>query len=240
MNQSSFWGLSAGAWSALAAWVALVFALFAALLAWWQLREARRLRLEQARPYVVVFMRSSAVDPQLVDVVVRNFGPTAAFDVVAQFEPEPRRTDGFGGTEAVWLPPAIPVLAPGQEWWTLWDFGRERQDSGLPDKHEVSVRWKDSRGAPDKSESVLDWGQYQGRRWTVQKTIHDVAKELVEIRKHLDAAREGVGRGLAVYVRDGHARDEELGLAARKADAEHSKFLARERRDGADGQPSDA
>jgi hypothetical protein len=58
------------AWSALATWTAAGVALAAGAVALGHLGEARRLRVEQAQPYAVAFMETSAVEPNdIVDLV---------------------------------------------------------------------------------------------------------------------------------------------------------------------------
>ncbi len=83
------------AWSAIAAWVSAVatlvtasIAIAAAVIARKQLGEARRVREEQAQPYVAVFMADSAVN-KFQDLVIRNFGTTAAKDIAVNIEPIP-------------------------------------------------------------------------------------------------------------------------------------------------------
>lgn len=73
--------LPADAWSALAAWSAVLLAMVAGFIARGQLRETRRLREEQAQPYVIVFAETSEAGQWVVDLVVKNFGTTAAKDV---------------------------------------------------------------------------------------------------------------------------------------------------------------
>jgi hypothetical protein len=130
-------------WSALAAWGTATVALIAGGVAVGQLGEARRLREEQAQPYVVAYMEPSVAGAYFMDLVVRNFGTTAAHDVRLRIDPAPRRAAGTRGD--VWPPDSIPVLVPGQEWRTLWDCGA-RVDSGLPDHHEAAISVRTPRG----------------------------------------------------------------------------------------------
>src|SRR5262245_14565535 len=68
-------------WTAAAAWVTAFVAIAAAVVGLGQLAEARRVRLEQSQPYVVIFMEPSRAGTYFIDLVVRNFGTTAAYDV---------------------------------------------------------------------------------------------------------------------------------------------------------------
>jgi hypothetical protein len=102
---------SAEAWAASAAWVTAGVAVAAGVIALSQLGEARRLRLEQAQPYVVVFMADTD-RPKYVDLVIRNFGLTAATDVRVEIDPAPQRSFFAGERwETVSWPTRIPVLS---------------------------------------------------------------------------------------------------------------------------------
>lgn len=177
-------------WSALAAWTTATLALVALLVARSQLREARRLRREQAQPYVAVFMDHSAADPQFLDLVVRNFGTTAATEVVLRIEPKPQRASASQeGYKDLWLPDRIPTLVPGQEWRQLWDFTPERVKTDLPERHEAVVTFKDSRGEEHRFEYILDWGATRSRMYVTTYGVHHGVKALREISKTLSKSR---------------------------------------------------
>ncbi|HEX2413715.1 MAG TPA: hypothetical protein VHJ37_00735, partial [Thermoleophilaceae bacterium] len=87
------------AWAALATWITAAVAVAAGYVALGQLGEARHARLEQARlrkeqaqPYVMAYIEFSEASTFLVDLVVRNFGATAAHDVALEIDPAPRRS----------------------------------------------------------------------------------------------------------------------------------------------------
>lgn len=75
---SAFLGISTGGWSAIAAWVGLLLVAVAALVAFFQLRLGQHLRAEQAQPYVVIYAEDNAAHPHFIDLIVKNFGATAA------------------------------------------------------------------------------------------------------------------------------------------------------------------
>ncbi|MDQ0868984.1 hypothetical protein QFZ70_001457 [Arthrobacter sp. V1I9] len=200
--------------SAVSSAATLAIAILAALVAAWQLREAKKARiqtkkleLEKAQPYVVVYMEES-ISPEFIDLVIRNYGQTAAFDVKLQLDPLPTRTQQ--DAEVVELPEVIPVLAPGQEWRTHWDSATERYDSDLPERHEGTVTYWGPRDVyKDKltSEAILDWSIYKLRRRMVKYGIHDVASSIREMTVTHKKWTQGA-RGLSVIARDGDARDE--------------------------------
>ncbi|MET7808800.1 hypothetical protein [Micromonospora chersina] len=201
---------NSGNWSAAATVAGLLVALTAAFIALGQAREARRLRKEQAQPYVVAFMEPAAASPLIIDLVVRNFGTTAAFHVTLEASPPLQRSRGdAGGKQDVWIFDELPILAPGQEWRTFWDFSRSRGETDLPDRHEVTVKYEDSQGKKlPESRSTLDWSMVKGRVWTVTYGLHDAAKALREIQAVLKKWQEDIHGGLRVYVRDGAEKDE--------------------------------
>jgi hypothetical protein len=193
-------------WSAVAAGGTFLVALIASFVAARQLGEARRLRKAQGAPYVVVYMDRSPAASWIVDLVVKNFGTTAATDVQLEIEPTPRRSAG-ASIRDVPLPGCIPVLVPGQEWRTLWDSGLSRHDSDLEKRHEAVVTFVDSEGQRSRPyRFTLDWDQIYGREMAEEYTVHDAAKALREISKTVAAWKES-GGGLAVIARDGDAKD---------------------------------
>ncbi|WIE74522.1 hypothetical protein [Curtobacterium sp. MCSS17_007] len=175
-------------------------------------KEARKqvaeLEVERSQPYVVMYTEPSSASQVLIELVIKNYGQTAALDVRTDITPALRRT-AFGSTEPVAMPDVIPVLAPGQEWRTLWDSGMTRKKSDLPDRHEGFVRYKGVGGAERVSKVVLDWSVYKTRRWVELKTVHHAAKALIEIQKNQKKWNESIHGGLGVVMRDGHRIDAE-------------------------------
>lgn len=204
------------AWVTAFATIGLVMlALLAAIVALWQIREARAARRqarqladEVARPYVVAFVEPDPTDPEMIDVVVRNFGQTGAEDVRIEVSP-PMQSAALGednAPEAVSAPELLRFLAPGQEWRTFWDAGSSRRGSDLPDLHDAVVRYRDSRNQVHETASVLDFESQKGRTWVARKTIHHAASSLKEIEKAVKSVRE-LPKGLQVWVRSGDAKD---------------------------------
>lgn len=201
--------------TAIAAVLTFVVALVALLYAREQINEAaqareltKELEVERAQPYVVVYSEPSGATMAIVDLVIKNYGATAARDVRVKIDPWPVRTTGSPEGERVGIPDIIPVLAPGQEWRAMWDNGVQRRDSEHPDRHEGVVTYLGIEDAERSSPIVLDWSIYSSRRWVVMYGEHDSAKALREIQKTMGKWSEGVRGGLAVYSRDGDAKDE--------------------------------
>lgn len=196
-------------WAALGTCVTAVVAIVAGVVAGRQLREARRLRLEQAQPYVVAYMADTPHHERFVDLVLRNFGTTAAVDVRLVVTPAPRQSRQGDKPADLFLPDCIPVLVPGQEWRTFWDFAPLRVQAGLPERHEAAVSYTDSRGEAYTFRSVLDWASLRGRTYITTSGLHEAATALQNLDQTAKSWRESIHGGLAVWVRDGHAEDQQ-------------------------------
>lgn len=182
-------------WSATAEVATAIVALCAAFVGLRQLRESQALRLQQeqdalsirrerAQPYVAVSMEPlMAVDPKFQELVIKNFGATAAYNVQIESKPEIVR-EWDGGSQKVPLP-LIPTLVPGQEWRTLWDFFPRRHSAGLPDRHDVKVRFEDSHGESFEFAFALDWAMNLDRLSVDTYGVHHGVKELKKLREQL-------------------------------------------------------
>lgn len=203
---ATFWGMSAGGWTALAGVCGVLLALGAALVGGWQLAEARRLRIERAQPYVVVYADVSPASSVVFDLVIKNFGRTPATNVRVQIKPALGRA--AYDDELVELPAAIPTLVPGQEWRTFWDTQMARKDSSLPNSYAVEVRFSDATGKPAYClQFELDWHASTHRDVVDVSSFHDAVKALQDIRTIL---KNATPRGaLNVLAHDGDARDEQ-------------------------------
>jgi hypothetical protein len=207
---SMFLKLSNPAWTAIGTWAAVAVALGAVIVARRiansQLGDAKRSRREQAQPYVAVYMEHSPTGPFVIDLVIKNFGRTAAHDVKIDFDPAPKiaATDG----EHLWLPDTIPVLVPGQEWRTFWDTTIARAKSSLPTRYTATVEFSDTRGKLGPYTFVIDWKHEVERGLVETYGVHHVADALRDIRGLLSGWKEPRGTGLRVYSRDGDALDE--------------------------------
>jgi len=191
-------------WSAAAGVATAIVALCAAFVGLRQLREAQTLRLQQerdalsirrerAQPYVAVFMEPlKAVDPKFQELVVKNFGATAGYNIRIESKPEIVR-ERDGDSQEVPLP-LIPTLAPGQEWRVLWDFFPRRHSAGLPDRHDVKVRFEDSQGGSFEFAYTLDWAVNLDRLSVHTYSAHHGVKELKKIREQLAKAANRLDR----------------------------------------------
>jgi hypothetical protein len=152
----------------------LAVAIAAAIFAFVQIRDARRLREEQAAPYVIARFRGSEASPKIIDFVIINIGTTPAFDVRIAIEPDMERAQPIADYPFMSAKPVksgIAMLAPQQEIVMFFDMVTERVGKGLPSEFRVTISSKNSKRKqlPDASFDLdIDWG------WnTVHAEVHN-------------------------------------------------------------------
>ena len=191
--------LGSGGWLAIAAWAALALAVVVLIYTHRQVRKNRQFKAEQVRPLVSMYMEPHAADWHVIELVVRNFGTTAAYDVKLDFVNHPtvaayEHTDFDGPPELAELdlPSELNFLAPGQDWRTVWDSAISREELGgnirsrfdgkltyydrpRPERDKnTSKRW--GRRQEFETRVVLDWATLQPVQRLELMTTHDLAK----------------------------------------------------------------
>jgi hypothetical protein len=187
---------TAGTWLAWAVWALLLLGAVALIYASQQIRRSHRLQTEQTRPHVGMFMEPHAADWHVIELVVRNFGQTPAYDVQFTFEHPPtvaeyeNATDGYADVVELRLPSQLTNLAPGQEWRTVWDSALDRVELGESiesrftgtvtyyDRADKPPAWKVWRRErrPLATKVVLDWDTLPPVQRIELMTTHDLAK----------------------------------------------------------------
>lgn len=185
----------------------------AAIVAWFQVREARRLREASLRPFVIVDFET---EQQAIYLVVSNIGATMARDVQISFDhplevaigqqkdgpPTIRRFEDQ-------LAAGIPSLAPTKRLATLFDVANHRTEGAYRDTYIASIQYRgDITRKPYSDELVLDFGSHRGRTWISRHDTHDVHERLKDIG---DELRNWSRNGLRTLDRrDGHLRRAEM------------------------------
>lgn len=204
----TFLDISNGGWAAIAAWVGLLLAIAAAIFGYFQFREARHVRAEQAQPYVAVFMEPTEADPNAVDLIIKNFGATAARDIEITIEPPPKSSMN-GSVEDLKVPNTIHTLVPGQQWSTFWDTTFHRKDQGLPVHHTATISFKDLRDRRFGPYAFdLNWEQILDRGWIVTHGMHQLAGAVREIRDVYKKRGDSQYTRVLAYSGDEHDRRE--------------------------------
>lgn len=190
----------------------LLFIAIAAVVAWWQVREARRLRLEQNRPFVVVdFEREEATRAILLKIT--NIGKSMARDVRFEFNPPLESSwSQVPFHELKMFSDGIPTLAPGKVIQTLFDISVQRfpRRHELPDVYEARVQYTDDTGKRPFDERMnLDLGVYWNLTFVERHGIHDAHARLKEIRDIFKKWTASSGGGLLHVSPDEVAEREE-------------------------------
>jgi len=201
-----WWGRDAAAWTALAAWATVGIYLALGIFAWIQVLQARRLRQEQARLFVVVDFEPAR---ELFFLVIQNIGRTVARNVVISFDKPLTRS--FEGSveldEAPLFREPIPFLAPGKRIRVAFDTLPRRQERGLPLAYEATLSYEGPTGRKyGKGERYrLDMGMYAGAAGA-EKGLPELVDEAEKVRQELTRWRQGT-RGLLVRTIDKRRQD---------------------------------
>lgn len=188
--------VSPGAWTALAAWLAVAVGVAALLYAWRQYQRAKQQTDELTQPNVAMFMEPSATDWHLIELVVKNFGRTPAYGIRFEFANPPTvgkyenaYEDRYFDIAPLNLPAEIPYLAPTQEWRIVWDSALDRRELGeaIASRFDGAVTYydqpKNGRAAKQtgrrqfRSTAVLDWATLHPVERLELLTTHDLARQ---------------------------------------------------------------
>ena len=162
--------------------VQLVVLIVAAFVAWRQVREARRLREEQQRPFVVIDFEVER--GYIAFLVVSNLGTSLARDVRFSIDPPLESAVSSVALDKMkMLNQGISTLAPGKEIRTFFDMGFKRGKAELPMTYTARVQYTDETGRRHFDETVdLDLDLYMHLSEITRQGVHDVHKRLEEIR----------------------------------------------------------
>ncbi|MGV0741083.1 hypothetical protein [Mycolicibacterium sp. XJ870] len=182
-----------GAWTALAAWVAIAVVIVALIYAWRQWLKAKERRAELSQPNVSMFMEPSSSDWHLVELVIRNYGQRPAYGLRFEFANPPTvgkyessYADNYVDIVPLNLPAEIPYLAPSQEWRIVWDSALDRKQLGeaIASRFDGAVTYYDepvaggkSNGRKFRNTAVLDWATLPPVDRMELLTTHDRARQ---------------------------------------------------------------
>ena len=189
--------VSSGAWTALAAWLALCVTIAALVYAWRQFQSARHQTEDISQPNVAMFMEPNATDWHLVELVVKNFGQKPAYGIKFEFATPPTvpryesaDPDNYVDIVPLKLPAEIPYLAPTQEWRTVWDSALDRKQLGesIGSRFAGAVTFYDRPNASRQGKTkqkrhqfrtpaVLDWSTLHPVERLELLTSHDLARQ---------------------------------------------------------------
>lgn len=162
----------------------------AAIFAGRQVREARRFREAQFRPFVIL---DFSYFNMFAELTITNIGTTLARDVTFDFDP-PLKTAldddpkyGHVLADSYMFREGIPSLPPGKLITIVFDKEPERSKAGLPDRYDVVVTYRDPFGHEYDRDPpiVLDLGVYRDRgpihRYGLHETYQLLEKRLPKV-----------------------------------------------------------
>lgn len=183
-----------------------IAALVTAIIAIFALRSTASDSRERSRPIVLAYFRLAPHNDSAFDLVLHNFGTSAACDITVKFSPEfgdESRKDGMVKSLAERYDKPIPLMPPGAEitnvWWSL-DFaapGEGQNRHSTPDEATMTITYKGNRIRRYKEKVKLDTNWMKGDTSTVSSTsrpgiakrnaeaLKKIADEAVTIRRRL-------------------------------------------------------
>lgn len=180
----------------------LVVLIAAAIFAWRQVKEARELREEQNRPFVVVDFECEQGYMMYLEVV--NMGTSLARDVRIEIDPPLESAIDIEVGKLKMLNEGIATLAPDKKLRTFFDmsFRRNEDRPDLPMNYVARVRYSDEKRKRSFDEMLnLDMDQYMHMHTVTRHGLHDIHKELEKIRRGLEKWRWSGGSGLLTISR---------------------------------------
>ena len=181
-----------GSLAVLAAQLAVLAA--AAIVAYKQVAEARRLREAQIRPFVVLDF--DGTEDETFFLTLTNLGTTLAREIKISIDPPlvSALHSDTGGSERLhaWVNQVFPSLAPGKEIRTLFDTGflRAATELELPEVYSAQVAYRDATLRHDFTEELrLDLRSYKGLGRFKHADIDDIHARLKDIADAVKASR---------------------------------------------------
>ncbi|WP_165693845.1 hypothetical protein, partial [Mycolicibacterium diernhoferi] len=129
---------------------------------------------EQAQPNVVMYTELNPSSKRFLEIVIKNFGSTPAYNVKTVIDPPLKATpNNVSKGKLADVPiPEFPILAPGQEWRTGWDFYLSRK------RH--NKKWgplagkTESELAEDEKLTIQAQMSYTGGSYSYEQVIADM------------------------------------------------------------------
>ncbi|MCV7343800.1 hypothetical protein [Mycolicibacterium rhodesiae] len=226
--------MDADSWVAVAAIAqvaTVVVAGWALIYAHGQVQAARDTAERVAQPDVVVFIERDPHNWHYMDLVVKNFGQTTAYNLRITLPPLAvvpwKRADTGEEVTSLYVPQTIAVLAPQQEWRTSWDSGIEREEyKGELQSHFVGHVEFDDKMNPDRpsyrNPISLDADMLRDSMHVTTEKSRTVEKALYEISGTLKGYKSQHG-GMWVYTVPGDDERQYYAAVAerRRANREH-------------------
>jgi hypothetical protein len=161
----------------------------------YQGREARRARIDQFRPQILVDVDYTG--HTTVNVVVRNIGGGAASDIEFQFSAPMESSNGWDITEMPYFQNGINFMAPHTDIVAVWDtyenVVRILREKGLTQGVTITTKYKDFQGASYESQWTLNPLLLEGSGYFNFKDFEDQVHALEDQARSLRKIAEDIG-----------------------------------------------
>lgn len=183
-----------GVWFSISSYITLLIPLLGsiatvilAILTLGMVKEMKKAREEDRRPYVFV---DFVFDSSVIMLFIKNSGRNGAKDVSFKFSPQLVSTDDKISklSELSLFKNGIKFLPPDREIKTWFDMAPALFSSALPKAYKVQVQYRDVVSNQEYNEEFeLDLNTHLGITTVGKKTIEDIAIELERIRNVLSS-----------------------------------------------------
>jgi len=144
--------------------------------------ETSELAKMTSRPFVVCGIESSLADPTALNLVVRNTGNAAAFDIKAKITPPLPQANGTTGEDQTETLVDVSYLPPGRVLSRQGVMTRDVYDI----KFNVEISWASYPSSLDRETLIYIFEGRDGfNGGFIEKGMHEIANELEKIRKLL-------------------------------------------------------
>lgn len=125
------------------------------------------LNIKQSQPEVVVYLRRNETISGMIEIVIKNFGNSLAKNIHLKISPEPKFSEELDGVFT--FPSKLSQLAPGQEWFSLWDIDHGVKNENLPRLYTCTVKFEGLHKKTIERKMELDWEQFMHGAYAAKK-----------------------------------------------------------------------
>ena len=178
-----------------------------AVLTWVLVRETTKLRKAETEPNIAIYVEPEEKSPAILDMVVRNFGSGAAYDLRFRFDPpEYRHERIFIWDVAVFN--GLEYMAPATQHRLLFGSAIELLGDNEPQPFTVTVSYRGASGIQRSEPFTISVAHLHGMQVASESTERDVDKALKQIASDLRSVvgyRGDNKKGVRVDIGTAHA-----------------------------------
>ena len=153
--------------------------------------EARNTRRQENMPNIIAYFDVPKVN--LLNFVIENIGKSVAVNTKVKLEPIIDFQESNYLHKSYMINNELATIAPNQKLITFVDtmFNMKNQEGNFP-KFKASITFHDYEGSLYNAQYILDLNAYNGLSRIEDKGIHELTKEVTEVRKELAKMIKGL------------------------------------------------